>query len=107
MNVVPVRLERLGTNQLRIEWSDQQKRLYTARELRDQCPCATCRETHGPREPQPPVLLPIITEAQAQPLGIARMRPVGNYAYSVEFTDGHNTGIYTLELLRELGTEVV
>jgi DUF971 family protein len=30
------------------------------------------------------------------------MRPVGQYAYSIAFTDGHDTGIYTLEYLREL-----
>jgi len=31
------------------------------------------------------------------------MKPVGNYAYSIAFSDGHDTGIYTLELLRQLG----
>jgi DUF971 family protein len=30
------------------------------------------------------------------------MKPVGQYAYSIAFTDGHDTGIYTLEYLREL-----
>ncbi len=33
------------------------------------------------------------------------MKPVGNYAYSIEFSDGHDTGIYTFEYLRELGRE--
>jgi DUF971 family protein len=36
-------------------------------------------------------------------LAIAGMKPVGQYAYSVEFSDGHSSGIYTLEYLRELG----
>jgi len=31
------------------------------------------------------------------------MDPVGNYAYRILFSDGHDTGIFTLELLRELG----
>jgi DUF971 family protein len=31
------------------------------------------------------------------------MRPVGNYAYAIEFNDGHNSGIYSLDFLRELG----
>ena len=31
------------------------------------------------------------------------MKPVGSYAYSIDFSDGHNTGIYTLESLREMG----
>jgi len=29
---------------------------------------------------------------------------VGNYAYGLTFSDGHDTGIYTFELLRELGS---
>ena len=31
------------------------------------------------------------------------MKPVGNYAYSIDFSDGHDTGIFTLESLREPG----
>jgi DUF971 family protein len=30
---------------------------------------------------------------------------VGSYAYSIAFSDGHDTGIYPFELLRELGRE--
>jgi len=37
---------------------------------------------------------------------ILGMKPVGNYAYSISFSDGHDTGIFTLEFLRELGKEV-
>jgi DUF971 family protein len=33
------------------------------------------------------------------------MSPVGNYAYAIAFSDGHDTGIYTIEYLRELGQE--
>jgi DUF971 family protein len=31
------------------------------------------------------------------------MKPIGNYAYAIQFSDGHDTGIYTFELLRRLG----
>ena len=41
-----------------------------------------------------------------RPLKIIAMKPVGNYAYSIAFSDGHDTGIYTLELLQELGRVV-
>jgi DUF971 family protein len=34
------------------------------------------------------------------------MTPVGNYAYGIAFSDGHDTGIYTVDYLRELGTAV-
>lgn len=103
MAVYPTKLERLSDRQLLIEWSDGQRRQYAARELRDQCPCATCREKHGsPPDPEP-TLLPIISEAEAQPLAINGMKPVGNYAYSIEFSDGHDTGIYTLDFLHDAG----
>ena len=48
----------------------------------------------------------MLTPAETQPLRIAGMTPVGNYAYSIAFSDGHDTGIFTLELLQELGREV-
>jgi DUF971 family protein len=50
-------------------------------------------------------MLPIITDAETRPLRIVAMKPVGNYAYSIDFSDGHDTGIYTLETLHELGDE--
>lgn len=96
----PTKLELLEGNQLLIVWSDGQHRQYAFRELRDRCPCATCREKRN--APQP--MLRVLSDAEAQPLRILGMQPVGNYAYSINFSDGHDTGIYSFELLRELGT---
>ena len=31
------------------------------------------------------------------------MFPIGNYAYQIDFSDGHKTGIFSLELLRDIG----
>jgi DUF971 family protein len=99
----PLKIERLGEDRLRIEWSDDERRVYRVAELRERCPCATCREKRS--APPPPTLqLTVLSTAEAQPLRVAGMRPVGSYAYHVDFSDGHNTGIYTFELLRELGT---
>jgi len=106
MNVYPTKLELAAEDQLLIEWSDGQRRRYTPRELRNECPCATCREKRS-ADARQPTLLPILSEAETQPLKIERMRPLGNYAYSIDFSDGHNTGIYTLEFLRELGRPVM
>jgi DUF971 family protein len=104
MNERPTQLQRVGENRLHITWSDGQRRSYTFRELRDRCPCATCREKRS--QPRPATLLPIVTEAETQPLQILGMKPVGNYAYSIQFSDGHDTGIYSFDLLRELGQVV-
>jgi DUF971 family protein len=104
MTVQPTGLRLDENNRLLIDWSDGQQRRYGVRMLRDACPCASCREKKS--QPVDPMQLPTLTMAQAQPMRILGMKPVGNYAYAVSFSDGHDTGIFTFELLRELG-EVV
>jgi DUF971 family protein len=47
----------------------------------------------------------VLSPAEARPLKVLGMKPIGNYAYAIEFSDGHDTGIFTLEFLRELGRE--
>lgn len=102
MTTAPSKLELASPDRLRITWNDGQVREYAVRELRDKCPCATCREKRNAPESSA-LLLPIISDADIRPLRITAMKPVGNYAYSIDFSDGHDTGIYTLESLRELG----
>lgn len=102
--MLPTKLEKKG-DKLLIHWSDGTLREYGTWELRKGCPCATCREKRD-QPPPPASVLPVISAAEAQPLKIAGMKPVGSYAYSIAFSDGHNTGIYTLELLRQLGKAV-
>ena len=105
MQIHPISLRLTDAGRLRIEWSDGQVRKYAVRELREACPCATCREKRL-AAPAPSTSLPILSDAETRPLKIVGMKPVGNYAYSIEFSDGHDTGIYTLEHLRELGSVV-
>ena len=38
-------------------------------------------------------------------VGIARIDPVGNYAVKLSFDDGHDTGLYSWDFLRELGAQ--
>lgn len=91
---------------LRIEWNDGVVHHLPWRFLRERCPCATCRG-HGDEPPPapPPGSLPVLSAAEAQPLRVLGMRPVGNYAYGINFSDGHNTGIYAITYLRELGEQ--
>lgn len=98
-SIMPTKLELVEGSKLLIAWSDGHSRHYSFRELRDACPCATCREQR--KSPKP--LLPVLTAEQAQPLTIRGMKPVGNYAYSIDFSDGHDTGIFSFTTLLELG----
>jgi DUF971 family protein len=88
-----------------IEWADGTIRRLPWRTLRRACPCATCRVERD-KPPQPKPLLSVLTPAEAQPLAPVSMRPMGNYAYGIAFNDGHSSGIYSLDLLRELGEQI-
>ena len=107
MSAYPTNLSLPTPDQLRIDWSDGFSRLYRVKQLREACPCATCREKHSqPEKPAELRSLPILSDAQLQPLKIVKMQPLGNYAYNIAFSDGHDSGICTFELLRELGDEL-
>ena len=106
MNIYPTELKLVGDAELLIVWSDAQRRQYTFLELRDECPCASCRERRSGVQKPSPTLLPVLRPEEAQPLKLVAMKPVGNYAYTIAFSDGHDTGIYPFDLLRTLGRGV-
>lgn len=105
MNLYPVELQIVDPPALLIDWSDGQRRIYPLVELRDGCPCAFCRQSSKTVVPEGAIHLPVLSKAETAPLSLVAMTPVGSYAYCLEFSDGHNSGIYTFELLRELGHE--
>jgi DUF971 family protein len=86
---------------LAIEWSDGRTDRISWGTLRERCPCATCRA----KRTEPPPLFAILKPEETAPLRAIGMSPIGNYAYQIDFSDGHKTGIYSLELLREIGSE--
>lgn len=92
MDNQPTLLKLIEEDRLQIDWSDGQSRVYSLRELRDSCPCATCNEKRN-APPAPSTSLPILSAAETAPLRIVRMEAMGNYAYSIGFSDGHDTGI--------------
>ena len=98
---VPRALRRLPDGGVGVEWTDGTTSEFPPRLLRDACPCATCREERA--APRPKALLQVLTPEEVRPLAVTAMRPVGQYAYAIEFSDGHSSGIYTLDYLRELG----
>ena len=103
INPRPQKLSLNEQGDLVIDWSDQQTRVCTVTELRDNCPCATCREKRKGEHESAVGLLPVLSIEETQPLTIKEMKPVGSYAYGIVFSDGHDSGIYTLEHLFLLG----
>ena len=76
---------------------DDGKRFSLACEyLRVYSPSAEVRG-HGPGQE--------VLQKGKREVNIRAIEPVGVYAVKLVFSDGHNTGIYTLEHLRQLGSE--
>ena len=96
----PVALKREGDDWLIIQWSDGHRSMYTWQHLRANCPCASCRDERD-RPPDPfRILKP--NEVPNTPLRPVAMQAQGRYAYKITWSDGHDTGIYTIENLRAL-----
>lgn len=101
MNSQPTAITRDPSGAILIQWDDATETRWTVFQLRKACPCATCREKKRAtvEAPPKPTMLPVISSAEARPLRIESMRPVGNYAYNISFSDGHNSGLFTLPML--------
>ena len=81
-----------------VEWRDGRRQLIAFAELRRACPCASCRGELGA-----PGRFQVDPELHAGEDELADIALVGNYGLKVVWADGHDTGIYRFEQLRELG----
>lgn len=76
-----------------IKWSDDQEQEWDVVTLRRNCPCAECiDEWTGKKN-----LKDADVADTVRPLSI---QSVGRYALSINFSDGHKTGIYSFEKLQ-------
>jgi DUF971 family protein len=81
---------------VRIDWDDAGHTwLYPARPLRLACPCAACVEEMTGRTLLDPGSIP--DDVRPESLAL-----VGSYGLRIRWSDGHDTGIYTFEQLREV-----
>ncbi|KCZ91744.1 gamma-butyrobetaine hydroxylase-like domain-containing protein [Hyphomonas johnsonii] len=91
----PVRLTfRRGARELRAEFDDGQVGTVSFQRLREESPSAAVRgHGSGPKPFQPPV---------PDDISVNGAEPVGRYAVRIMFSDGHSSGLYTWDLLRQL-----
>ena len=93
--VEPREIMQDGDAGVSITWADGRICRFNAPVLRRACPCAQCvNEWTGQR-----VLKP---EAVSDELLIKNIAIVGRYALNFQWSDGHETGIYSFRYLREL-----
>ena len=93
--VEPKDLQLLPNNNLQLTWPDDHVSEYTPYHLRSNCACAVCVDEDTGQKILDPKSIPL-------DIKISGFNKVGRYGLSVGFSDGHNTGIYIYERLREL-----
>lgn len=95
LNCSPKNIEKVDDDELRIVWEDGHVSQYSFQLLRQNCPCAMCKDEWSGDTLLDPDSVP-------DDLKAGRAEIVGNYALSFAFSDGHTTGIYSFENLRKL-----
>ena len=98
MGPTPTKIEQHDSRTLRIAWSDDAESLIDVRALRLACGCANCVDEWSGEA----LLAPESVDADVSPVGI---QSVGRYAIQIDWSDGHNTGIYPFERIRKLADD--
>ena len=93
----PLQIRRRDPAWIVIEWADGHESRFSVPELRRSCPCAACvSELTGQRILDPASIPDDLIQQD--------VRLVGNYAITIHFSDGHQTGIFTFNALRLMDT---
>jgi len=91
-----VGFRRRDARTLSVLWEDGHQDDFDVRDLRLACRCALCVEEMSGQ----PLLDPKSVRPDVVPNTIAS---VGNYAIAINWNDGHNTGIYSFDYMRDFG----
>ena len=83
------------SDRIAIDWNDGHAATYTARDLRLACRCAHCIDEWTNENKIHADQIPTTIKPKA-------ITPVGNYALSFHWSDGHDSGIYTYDYLRQI-----
>lgn len=97
----PTRIDLKKDRGLTVEWSDGTTSYYTIAYLRKMSPSAEMRQLREDMKKNPLTVLPSAPRPSG-PLVAESAGLVGNYAIKFRFSDGHDSGIYSWEYLREI-----
>lgn len=100
MSIKPLHLDLEKDRGLTVRWSDGRQSFYPIAYLRKMSPSAEARQLREEMAKNPLTVLP--SRGSEGPLTAVDAEMVGNYAIRVTFSDGHSTGIYSWNYLREI-----
>ncbi len=95
MPLIPHDIQFLNPFDLSIAWNDGHKALYHSRSLRLACPCASCIDEFTRQKTLRDDMVP----QDVRPLNLDY---IGKYALAIKWSDGHSTGYFTFEHLRQM-----
>ena len=86
---------------LTVTWDDGSTSFYPIDYLRKMSPSAEMRELRESMAANPLTVLPD-SAASDEPITATSAELVGHYAMRIHFSDGHDTGIYSWDYLRQI-----
>ncbi|HRK31303.1 MAG TPA: DUF971 domain-containing protein [Tepidisphaeraceae bacterium] len=99
----PTRIDLKKSEKLTVEFADGKRAEFSLAKLRTNCPCASCRAAREAQSAKPRRLNVLGTFNGETAVVSAEL--VGNYALRLEWSDDHNSGIYSFEYLRQLAEQ--
>ena len=103
MKYKPNEITEFSDTTLMIVWGDGHESLYLYEDLRQDCPCAICRQLRKNSDTgKLPFKKTIPLRVKSAPIKPLEIEPIGHYSYKFHRNDKHYTGIYTFEFLRNL-----
>lgn len=100
--MVPKQIKIVEKENLLLKWNDDSESIISLKYLRDECPCAGCKgetvllKTYRPPKP---------ASKHPEMYKIKDIKTVGGYAIQIIWKDGHDTGIYTWDYLKQLSLD--
>jgi DUF971 family protein len=93
----PVKIRRWAGGFFGVDWSDGNRTILPYRWLRGQCPCAGCVDEWTGKRTVAEADVPFDVEP-------VKVSSVGRYALRIEWNDGHDSGLFSHDYLRELSS---
>ena len=94
----PKKIDASLSSGVNIDWTDGHRSEYSLEYLRGRCPCVVCANPSDKpaAEPQAPF------QMFKKVLKMDAVEPVGRYALQFKWNDGHSSGIYSFDYLRDI-----